>query len=57
MYNLIDNTPATEILDSILWLPDEYFYLTVENFSRLFITFQCIYNGQLRTEYEQSLIL
>lgn len=51
------NSPVDEILDSILWLPDEYFHPAVENLSRLFITFQCIYNGQLRTEYEQSLIL
>jgi hypothetical protein len=53
----MSNLPVDEILDYILWLDDEYFYTALENLSRLFITFQCICEGQLRTEYERPLIL
>jgi hypothetical protein len=53
----MSNLPVDEILDTILWLPDEYFHPAVENLSRLFISFQCIYNKQLRTEYTSCLIL
>ena len=52
----MSNLPVDEILDSILWLPDEYFHPALENLSRLFITFQCIKGDQIRPEYESCLI-